>query len=58
MMKYGFIGCGNMGGAMATALSRNTKDILLSSKSGATAEILANTLGCSWTQDNERVVKE
>ena len=28
-MKYGFIGCGNMGGAIATALSKATKDILL-----------------------------
>ncbi len=28
-MQYGFIGCGNMGGALATALSRATKDILL-----------------------------
>ena len=28
-MKYGFIGCGNMGGAIARALSHSTKDILL-----------------------------
>ena len=28
-MKYGFIGCGNMGGALATALSKATKDILI-----------------------------
>ena len=28
-MQYGFIGCGNMGGALATALSKATKDILL-----------------------------
>ena len=33
-MKYGFIGCGNMGGAIATALSRATKDIALSDRSG------------------------
>ena len=29
-MKYGFIGCGNMGGAIARALSCSTKDIMLS----------------------------
>lgn len=28
-MKYGFIGCGNMGGALARALSKSTKDILI-----------------------------
>ena len=33
-MKYGFIGCGNMGGAIARALSNSTKDITLSDISG------------------------
>ena len=28
-MKYGFIGCGNMGGALAAALTKNTKDVIL-----------------------------
>ena len=55
-MKYGFIGCGNMGGAIAAALSRATKDIALSDRSGkgkalaqqleityATNEIIAQT---------------
>ena len=28
-MKYGFIGCGNMGGSIARALSISTKDIIL-----------------------------
>lgn len=28
-MKYGFIGCGNMGGALARAVSKATKDIML-----------------------------
>ena len=28
-MKYGFIGCGNMGGALARAISKATKDIML-----------------------------
>ena len=33
-MKYGFIGCGNMGGAVAKALSQSTKSILISDRSG------------------------
>ena len=33
-MKYGFFGCGNMGGAIARALSGSTKDILISDRSG------------------------
>ena len=46
-MKYGFIGCGNMGGAIARALSKNTKDILLSDRSGKGA-VLAKELGCKY----------
>ena len=33
-MKYGFIGCGNMGGAIARALSQSTKEILVTDRSG------------------------
>lgn len=33
-MKYGFIGCGNMGGAIAKAMSAVTADILVSDRSG------------------------
>ena len=33
-MKYGFIGCGNMGGAIARGLSIRTKDIIVSDRSG------------------------
>ena len=33
-MKYGFIGCGNMGGAIARAMSSRTKDIAVSDRSG------------------------
>ena len=43
-MKYGFIGCGNMGGAIASALSKATKDILLCDPFAA--ESLAAQLGC------------
>ena len=44
-MKYGFIGCGNMGGAIATALSKATKDILLADP--FKAESLSAELGCA-----------
>ena len=38
-MKYGFIGCGNMGGAIATALSKATKDIIVTDRSGKAAAL-------------------
>ena len=44
-MKYGFIGCGNMGGALAKALAQTTKDILIADRSGK-AKPLAAELGC------------
>ena len=53
-MKYGFIGCGNMGGSIAKALSNSTKDILLSDPTEK-ATILAQQLGCACA-DNETVV--
>ena len=28
-MKYGFIGCGNMGGALIRAAAKTTKDIMV-----------------------------
>ena len=43
-MKYGFIGCGNMGGAVAKAVSKATTDIALSDRSGK-GKILAAELG-------------
>ena len=33
-MKYGFIGCGNMGGAIARALARATTDFAITDRSG------------------------
>ena len=33
-MKYGFIGCGNMGGAIAKALAQNCTDFAVSDRSG------------------------
>ena len=54
-MKYGFIGCGNMGGAIARALSRSTKDILISDRSGR-AETLAEELGIGYGSVEQVVV--
>ena len=47
-MKYGFIGCGNMGGAIARALSQSTKEILVTDRSGK-AKGLAEELGIGYT---------
>ena len=38
-MKYGFIGCGNMGGAIAKALAKSTTDFLVSDRSGKARKI-------------------
>ena len=46
-MKYGFIGCGNMGGAIAKALSKQTRDILLADHDTNKASALAAELGCT-----------
>ncbi len=53
-MKYGFIGCGNMGSAIVRALSLNTNDIMITDRSGKAAS-LARELGCIYG-DNETVV--
>lgn len=47
-MKYGFIGCGNMGGAIARALCKSTTDVSITDRSGK-AKKLAEELGCSYT---------
>lgn len=49
-MKYGFLGCGNMGGAIARALSRKTKDIAVSDRSGK-AKLLAQELGVTYSDN-------
>ena len=40
-MKYGFIGCGNMGSAIVRALATKTKDILITDRSGKAKSIAA-----------------
>lgn len=54
-MKYGFLGCGNMGGAIATALSQSTKDITLSDRSGK-GKVLAEKLEISY-RDNATIAE-
>ena len=38
-MEYGFLGCGNMGGAIAKALSKATKQIIVTDRSGKAKEL-------------------
>lgn len=47
-MKYGFIGCGNMGSAIAKALSQSTDSIMITDRSGR-AKKLADTLFCTYS---------
>ena len=49
-MKYGFLGCGSMGGAIARALSLNTKDIAVTDRSGR-ARTLAEELGLTYSDN-------
>ncbi len=54
-MRYGFIGCGNMGGALALALSKTTKDIMLSDIDESKSKSLAEKLGVSFGTNTEVV---
>ena len=56
-MKYGFIGCGNMGSAVARAVCKGAGagDVLLANRTPAKAEKLAGELGCA-CGTNEQVV--
>ena len=54
-MTYGFIGCGNMGGAIARALSKATKDICVCDRSGR-AKTLAEELGITYS-DPQTIVQ-
>ena len=51
-MKYGFIGCGNMGGAIAKALAKNCTDFSITDRSGR-AVGLAVELCCGYTSAEE-----
>ena len=58
-MRYGFIGCGNMGGAVARAVCRGAgaSQVLLANRTAAKAEALAAELGCQ-AGGNARVARE
>lgn len=49
-MTYGFIGCGNMGGAIAAAVCKKVgaEHVLLANRTATKAEKLAQELGCNW----------
>lgn len=55
-MKYGFLGCGNMGGAIARALAKATTDFVITDRSGK-AKSLAAELGCGYG-DNQTAAQE
>ena len=58
-MRYGFIGCGNMGGAVARAVCRGAgaNQVLLANRTAAKAEAMAAELGCQ-AGGNARVARE
>lgn len=59
MTTYGFIGCGNMGGALARAVCRRTdpKGVYLANRSREKAETLAKELGAN-VSSNETIARE
>ena len=56
-MKFGFLGCGNMGGALARAVSRSGNTLYLSDHDTAKAQALSKELGATFS-DNETVCRE
>ena len=58
-MKFGFIGCGNMGGAVAKAVCRGAdpKDVLLANRTPEKSAALAAALGCQ-CGSNAEVAKD
>ena len=55
-MTYGFIGTGNMGGALASAVAKREKHIFLSNRTPAKAEALAAQIG-GRVMDNFSIVQ-
>ena len=51
-VKFGFIGTGNMGGALARAVVKSvgTNEVLLADKSAVKAQLLADELKCSYSE--------
>lgn len=59
MARYGFVGCGNMGGAIARALCKKAdpREVLLCNRTPEKAEALAQELGCL-AGTNEQAAEE
>ncbi len=57
--RIGFIGCGNMGGAIAQAAARvvEPSQIMLANRTAAKAQALASQLGCT-TGSNEEIAQQ
>ncbi len=55
--RFGFIGVGNMGGALARAASRSTKQIIICDHDASRASELARRIGCEFA-DSRTVVAE
>lgn len=53
-MKYGFLGCGNMGSAIAKALNKATDQIVITDRTGK-AKTIANDLNCAYTNADNLV---
>lgn len=57
MATFGFIGCGNMGGALARAVCKAVPadQVFLTNRTAEKAKALADELGCSVALDNEAI---
>ncbi|MBQ2997067.1 MAG: pyrroline-5-carboxylate reductase [Oscillibacter sp.] len=60
MATFGFIGCGNMGGALARAMRKTIdgSDIVLTNRSLEKAETLAAEIGCGVVPDNQHIAQK
>ncbi len=60
MIEFGFIGTGNMGGALATAVCKSVKpeNVILANKTLSKAEKLAKELGCKVGTNEEAASKD
>lgn len=57
MYKFGFIGCGNMGGALAAAVSKTEKNIALADLSQSAAKKLASEIKAKISSNEEIAAK-
>ncbi len=57
MSKFGFIGTGNMGGALARAVTKSvgSDNVILADKNATAVQLLADELKCSYTDSLELV---